>query len=485
MGERRNGMKILYVTSECAPFCKTGGLADVSGSLPQALASGGDTVAVILPLYQSIEDEWREKMTFVKYIYIDLSWRHLYCGLFRMERGGVTYYFVDNEQYFARPELYGYYDDGERFAFFSRAVVSLLVHLDFIPDIVHCNDWQSALCCIYSSDEAVRNDLLKGIKTVFTVHNIEYQGRFGIETLSDLFGLPDGWFTGGSIAFDGDVNLLKGALITCNAITTVSPTYAEELRTAYYAHGLDSVMNLCSWKLHGVLNGIDMKRYDPKTDKNIEKNYSSRDLSGKAECKAALQRSLALSREADVPIIAVVSRLVQHKGLDLICEALPGIMDLGVQLVVLGRGDCHFEEFFRNAQFQYPGRLSAHIMYDEALAMRIYSGADLFLMPSKSEPCGLSQMIAMRYGAVPIARETGGLKDSVHPYEAWCGAGNGFTFAAYSASDMYYVIKQAAELYKNESEAFGKLRKHGMTADFSWSRSAGEYDRIYSTIIGK
>jgi starch synthase len=478
-------MKILYVTSECAPFCKTGGLGDVSGSLPQALAAEGDDVAVILPLYQSVSAAWRDRMTFVKYIYIDLSWRHIYCGLFRMEREGVTYYFVDNEQYFARPELYGYYDDGERFGYFARAVVSLIPHLGFRPEVVHCNDWQSALCCIYIADEAVRDPALRGIRTVFTVHNIEYQGRFGRETLGDLFGLPEGWFTGGTMAFDGDVNLLKGALMTCDAITTVSPTYAEELRTAYYAHGLEGVMNLCAWKMHGVMNGIDMKRYDPLSDPALAANYSADDLAGKAACKAALQSALALSEQPDAPMIAVISRLVQHKGLDLVCEALPGIMDLGVQLVVLGRGDWHFEEFFRNAQFQYPGRLAARIQYDEALSMRIYSAADMFLMPSLSEPCGLSQMIAMRYGAVPIARETGGLKDSVHPYEAWCGAGNGFTFANYSAADMLYVIRQAVGLYRNESANFAKLRERGMTADFGWNRSAKEYDRIYESILAK
>ena len=475
-------MRVLYVTSECVPFCKTGGLADVAGSLPQALAAGGDEVAVILPLYQTVAEKYIEDLEFVKYIYVTLAWRSVYCGLFRCYRDGVTYYFIDNEHYFARPDLYGYYDDGERFAYFSRAVVSLLTHLDFMPEVIHCNDWQTALVPIYLSDDAVRWDVLRSIRTVFTVHNIEYQGRYGRETLEDLFGLPSGWYDGGTLAFSGDVNLLKGALLTSDAVTTVSPTYAQELKYSYYAHGMEGVMNMCDWKLHGVLNGIDMQRYDPRYDRNLACNYSVEDLSGKAECKAALQREMGLREEPNIPIVAVISRLVSHKGFDLICEALDGMMDIGIQMVVLGTGDWQYEEFFSNAQYRFPGMLAARIEYNEATSMRIYSGADLFLMPSRSEPCGLSQMIAMRYGTLPIVRETGGLKDTVHPYEEWCCGGNGFTFANYNAGDMWYVVREAANLFWNDKEAFRTLQERAMTDDFSWTHSAQEYHRIYEQI---
>lgn len=475
-------MKVLFVTSECVPFCKTGGLADVAGSLPQALAAGGDEVAVIMPLYKSVSDKYIEELEFVKYIYVALAWRNIYCGLFRCKKDGVTFYFVDNEHYFARPDLYGYYDDGERFAYFSRSVVSLLSHLDFMPEVIHCNDWQSALVPIYLADDAVRWNALSKIRTVFTVHNIEYQGRYGRDTLEDLFGLPSGWYDGGTVAFSGDVNLLKGALLMANAVTAVSPTYAQELKYSYFAHGMESIMNMCDWKLYGVLNGIDMERYDPSKDKLIVENYSAEDLSGKAACKAALQKELGLKVDPDIPVMAIVSRLVSHKGLDLICEALDGMMDLGIQLVVLGKGDWQYEEFFRNAQYRFPGMLAARIEYNEATSMKIYSGADLFLMPSKSEPCGLSQMIAMRYGTLPIVRETGGLKDTVHPYEEWCCGGNGFSFANYHAGDMWYVVRQAAQLYKNNKEAFKTLQERGMTQDFSWKQSAAEYHRIYEKI---
>ena len=447
-------MNILYVTSEAVPFCKTGGLADVAGSLPQSLAANGDRVSVILPLYQSVADAWRDRLHFERYTYVRLAWRSLYCGLFSYERQGVTWYFVDNEQYFKRPELYGYYDDGERFAFFCRAVTELLPLLPEKPDVVHCNDWQTALVPVYIRDEAVREEFYKSVRTVITVHNIEYQGRYGRETVEDLFGLDAGWFTGGTLAFDGDVNLLKGAIVTADAVTAVSPTYAQELKYAYFAHGLESVMQMVEGKLHGVLNGIDMERYDPASDPNLTANYSLRHMAGKAK----------------------------DKGLDLVCETLDYFMEKDMQLVVLGKGDGKYESFFSCAQAKYPGRVAVHLGYSESLAMQIYAGADLFLMPSKSEPCGLSQMIAMRYGAVPIVRETGGLKDTVHAYEAWNGAGNGFSFTNYNAGDMCYVIGEAVDLYHQKPEAYKALRKRGMAEDFSWARSAKKYREIYDSI---
>ena len=475
-------MKILFAASEAVPFCKTGGLADVAGSLPQALARSGNEVAVILPLYQRVADKWKDQMSFVCHIEVPLGWRRLYCGLFRLDRDGVMWYFVDNEYYFKRDTLYGHYDDGERFGFFSRAIVALLPALAFMPEIIHCNDWQTALVPIYLKDECVRWSEVRGIKTVFTVHNIEYQGRYGKETLEDLFGLAPGWFADGTIAMDGDVNLLKGALMTCDAITAVSPTYAQELRYAYYAHGMESVMQLNAGKLHGVLNGIDMDRYDPAKDPGLYANYSVEDLSGKAADKEQLQKQLNLNVDPHVPIIAIVSRLVSHKGLDLICRVFDQIMDLNCQFVVLGSGDWNYEQFFEQKLGWYPGRMALYRGYNEPLAMAIYSGADLLLMPSKSEPCGLAQMIAMRYGTLPIVRETGGLKDTVHPYESWCGAGNGFTFADYNSGDMLYVIRQAVDLFYNNPTAFHKLQNAGMTEDFSWTRSAEAYNEIYRSI---
>ena len=478
-------MKILYATSEAVPFIKTGGLADVAGSLPPALAEEGAEVAVILPLYQKVKEKFGDQLNFVCYDFVDLAWRHSYCGLFSMEKDGVTWYFVDNEQYFARPNLYGYDDDGERFGFFSRAVIQMLPRMKFWPDVIHCNDWQTALIPIYLKDDGVREEKYRGIRTALTIHNIEYQGRYGAQTLGDLFGLDQGWANDGTIMMDGDVNLIKGAILCADAINAVSPTYANELKLAYFAHRLENIMRQCEYKLTGVLNGIDMKLYDPKNDDRITAKYSIEDMSGKAADKAALQRMMGLREEADTPVMAIVSRLVSHKGLDLICEVLHDMMELPMQLVILGKGDQKYEEFFSWAAQQYHGRMAVCLDYNEALSMAIYSGADLFLMPSKSEPCGLSQMIAMRYGTVPIVRETGGLKDTVHAYEAWRDSGNGFSFANYASSDMLYVIREAVELYKENPAAFARLRERAMSGDFSWAKSAKDYLRMYAHITGQ
>ena len=478
-------MKILYAASEAVPFCKTGGLADVAGSLPPALAAQGAEVAVVLPLYQKVREKFGDQLYFECYDYVDLAWRHSYCGLFSLERDGVTWYFLDNEQYFNRPELYGYMDDGERFAFFSRAVVRMLPHFKFWPEVLHCNDWQTALVPIYLKDDGVREDRFRSIRTVLSIHNIEDQGRYNPYVLGDLFGLDQGWAKDGTILMDGDVNLLKGAILCADAVNAVSPTYANELKTPYFAHRLDGIMRQCDYKLSGVLNGIDMKRYDPATDPIIAVNYSAADMAGKQADKAELQRLVGLRQEPYVPVVGMVSRLVAHKGLDLVCEVLADMMELPMQLVVLGKGDRKYEEFFQWAAQQYPGRIAVRLDYNEELSMAIYAGADLFLMPSKSEPCGLSQMIAMRYGTVPIVRETGGLKDTVQPYEAWRDAGNGFTFANYAGSDMLYVIREAVYLYKDYPDAFGRLRQRAMACDFSWDRSAGDYLRIYSSVTGQ
>ena len=478
-------MKILYVTSEAAPFAKTGGLGDVAGSLPAALAQEGAEVAVALPLYRRVRDRYGDQLTFECYDYVDLAWRHIYCGLFSMKKDGVTWYFFDNEQYFDRPELYGYLDDGERYAFFSRAVVRMLDRLAFWPEVINANDWQTALVPIYLKDDGVREERFRSIKTVFTIHNIEYQGRFNPYVLGDLFGLDPGWVTDGTMIMDGDLNLLKGAILSADAVTTVSPTYANELKMAYFAHRLESIMRQCEYKLHGVLNGIDTETFNPATDKRIAHNYSMDDMTGKAEDKAALQRMLGLREDPDLPIVGIVSRLVAHKGLDLVCEVIHDMMGLPMQLVMLGKGDQKYEEFFRWAGQQYQGRMAVVLDYNEELSMAIYSGADLFLMPSRSEPCGLSQMIAMRYGTVPVVRETGGLRDTVQPYDALRDAGNGYSFANYSSGDMLYVLRTAVYLYKDYPEAFARLRQRAMESDFSWKRSANAYLSIYAGLWGQ
>lgn len=477
-------MKVLYAASEAVPFCKTGGLADVAGSLPPALAAQGVETAVILPLYRRVKERFADQLTFLCYDYVDLAWRHAYCGLFSLKKDGVTWYFLDNEQYFGRPELYGCADDGERFGFFSRAVVKMLDHLDFWPDVIHCNDWQTALIPIYLKDDGVREERYRSVRTVLTIHNIEYQGRYDPYCLGDLFGLDRGWVDDGTLLLDGDLNLLKGAILTADAVNAVSPTYAQELKNPYFAHRMEGILTQCGYKLSGVLNGIDMKLYDPAADPRIAANYTAEDVSGKAADKAALQKALGLRPEPETPIIAMVSRLVTHKGLDLIREVMGDIMELPVQFVLLGSGDAAYEDFFRHAAERWPERMAIRLGYDEALSMAIYAGADLFLMPSRSEPCGLSQMIAMRYGTVPIVRETGGLKDTVQPYEAWRDAGTGFTFANYSSADMLHVLREAVYLYKDYPDAFARLRRRAMERDFSWNRSAGDYLKIYAAVTG-
>ena len=477
-------MKVLYAASEAVPFCKTGGLADVAGSLPPALAAQGVETAVILPLYRLVKERFADQLTFLCYDYVDLAWRHAYCGLFSLKKDGVTWYFLDNEQYFGRPELYGCADDGERFGFFSRAVVKMLDHLDFWPDVIHCNDWQTALIPIYLKDDGVREERYRSVRTVLTIHNIEYQGRYDPYCLGGLFGLDRGWVDDGTLLLDGDLNLLKGAILTADAVNAVSPTYAQELKNPYFAHRMEGILTQCGYKLSGVLNGIDMKLYDPAADPRIAANYTAEDVSGKAADKAALQKALGLRPEPETPIIAMVSRLVTHKGLDLIREVMGDIMELPVQFVLLGSGDAAYEDFFRHAAERWPERMAIRLGYDEALSMAIYAGADLFLMPSRSEPCGLSQMIAMRYGTVPIVRETGGLKDTVQPYEAWRDAGTGFTFANYSSADMLHVLREAAYLYKDYPDAFARLRRRAMERDFSWNRSAGDYLKIYAAVTG-
>ncbi len=475
-------MKILFAASEAAPFAKVGGLADVAGSLPPALAALGHDVRVLLPLYESVEAKWREKMEFARSFDVKLAWRTAYCGIYSLNLKGVTYWFVDNEYYFKRREIYGHYDDGERFAFFSRAAADVPAQLGWSPDIVHCNDWQTALIPLYLAEN--RGGEGHRPKTVFTIHNIEYQGRYGGHLLGDLFGLGQEYMGGGPLDYYGDINLMKGAIATADFVTTVSPSYADEIQHAFYAHGLEDTVRQYKHKLRGILNGIDTERYDPARDSGLAAVFSAEDMSGRAGCKRALQEAMGLRPDGGVPVIGCVSRLVRHKGFDLVVSALHEIMGMDVQMAVLGSGDGDYEEAFRRAEREYPGRFSAHIGYSDPLATAVYGGADLFLMPSLSEPCGLSQMIAMRYGALPVVRETGGLRDTVLAYRADTGEGNGFTFADISAHDMVWVLREAVRLYQNDKAAWSALQRRAMGGDFSWTRSAGEYLGIYRALTG-
>ena len=465
---------ILFVGSECAPFMATGGLADVLGSLPNALAKSND-VSVIMPLYSNINQDHRPKFEFVTSFYVSLSWRHQYCGIYKYVYNGVTYYFVDNEYYFKREgNIYGFYDDGERFAFFSKAVVDAIKVLGLKPSVVHCNDWQSAATVIYLKTLYNADSYYKDIKTVFTIHNIEYQGKFDPYCIGDLFGFYQE--SADMLTFDGALNLMKGAIEYSDIVSTVSPTYAEEIKTAYYAHGLDGIIRRNSQKVYGILNGIDIDYYNPQTDKYIFKNYTSSDISGKAVCKENLQKMLGLPIRKEVPIIAIISRLVSHKGLDLVKAVIESLLATDVQVVILGKGDASYENYFSSVASNYQGKCACVIAYNQDLSRKIYSGADIFLMPSKSEPCGLSQMIASRYGTVPVVRETGGLNDSIKAYTG--ESGNGFTFKDYNAHDMLYVINEAVKAF-NDKCVWQDILAKVFSADFSWNAQAGKYEELY------
>ncbi len=469
--------KIVFLGSEAAPFIATGGLADVLGSLPKELAKKDNLdISVILPLYSNISDEFRKEFKFLTNFYVSVGWRSQYAGVFLYEYKKVKFYFIDNEYYFKREgNIYGFYDDGERFAFFSRAALDTIARLNIYPDVLNCNDWQTAASIIYLKGMYYGDENFRRIKTVFTIHNIEYQGKFGMETYADLFGFPDSILS--FVECDGLVNLMKGAIEMTDIVSTVSPTYAGEIKYPFFAHGLDSVMRRNEHKLVGILNGIDTDYYNPKTDKSVFANYTVSDLTGKSVCKAELQKMLNLPERKDVPIIAVISRLVSHKGLDLIKDIAERLLTEDVQLVILGKGEIGYENYFRYIAESYKGKCAAVIAYNQDLSRKIYSGADMFLMPSKSEPCGLSQMIASRYGTVPIVRETGGLNDSI---KAVVGdTGNGFTFHDYNSGDMLYVIKQAIEMYK-DAAAWKKLVERVMKTDFSWKKSAEKYEEMYN-----
>ena len=472
-------MNILYVTSEAVPFCKTGGLADVAGSLPQSLAANGDRVSVILPLYQSVADAWRDRLHFERYTYVRLAWRSLYCGLFSYERQGVTWYFVDNEQYFKRPELYGYYDDAERYVFFSRAVLEMLKYIQFKPQVINSNDWQCALIPVYY-DLFYRNagGCYDNIKHVFTIHNIGYQGQYGLDLVKDIVGIPPHKVN--IIEYDGDINFMKGAIEVADKVTTVSPTYAKEILDPWFSHGLDRILVSKQYKTCGFLNGIDTEMYNPETDSGIAANFSAKDHKGKAACKSAIFNEFGMP-EYKIPLLAMISRFADHKGFDLVRAVFDDIIATDMQVVILGSGESQYEEFFQNMHWRYPDKVGFYRGFNTGLAKRIYAGADMFLMPSKSEPCGLAQMISARYGTIPIVRATGGLKDSIVDYG---DNGIGFTFQSYNAHDMLGAIQRAKEAYDNRM-SWGRLVTRAMKADFSWAQSAKLYIGLYKELCGE
>ena len=472
-------MKVLYVASEALPFAASGGLADVAGSLPKALRNRRVAARVVIPLYGTVSDELRSKMKFVTSIMVPVSWRRQYCGIFEATVNGVVYYLLDNEYYFKRDTFYGHYDDGERFAFFSRAVLEILPVIDFKPDIINCNDWQTALIPVYYSTYYANREGYTGIKTVFTIHNIQYQGIYGKEILGDVFGLGEEHAS--LVEFGDCINLMKGGIECANKVTTVSRTYADEILDPWFSHGLHPILKERSYKLSGILNGIDVDGYDPETDKNIFYNYSAKDYSAKAKNKAALQELFNLPVRADTPVLGIISRLVSHKGFDLVTRVIWDLLsNEDMQLIILGSGDWEYEAFFKELAAAFPEKVGLRVGFVPDLARKIYAGADLFLMPSKSEPCGLSQMVALRYGTVPIVRETGGLKDTIT--DSGDGKGNGFTFKSYDAYDMLNAIKRGLAAYYDK-ENWQKLVERALKCDNSWGKSAKEYIELYKELL--
>lgn len=482
MADSSKKMQIVFASAECAPFVKTGGLGDVAGSLPAALVRAGAEVIVMVPKYATIKDEYKAQMEHFSDFYVSLGWRNEYCGLEKLEHDGVTYMFIDNERYFARDYPYGFFDDGERFAFFSKAITESLQHLPagFECDILHCNDWQTALAPVFLREFYQGLPLYDRVKTVFSIHNVAFQGQFSDTVMEDILGVAHIPAAASQLRCDAcSVNYMLGALRYADAITTVSPTYANEIQTPEFGEGLDGVLRERSYALQGILNGIDVAGFDPATDKRIAANYTVEDRSGKAVCKAKLQEELGLEVRDDRPLMVMVTRLTRQKGMDLVMYALDRILAGGVQVAVLGTGDRDYEDGLRYFQDKYPGTMAARIEFDPALSQRMYAAADMFLMPSKFEPCGLSQIIAMRYGTLPIVRETGGLKDTVIPYNEFTGEGTGFSFSNFNGDEMGDAVFRAARLFWDNRDAWNQLVTQAMSQDFSWTRSADKYLDLY------
>ena len=479
-------MKILFTASECVPFVKTGGLADVVGALGPVLAGQGHDVRVVLPLYSAIAQKWQDKMEYLLDFEVQLGWRRQYCGVQTLKKDGVTYYFLDNKYYFGRPYIYGLGgDEYERYGFFCRAALNLLPLINYAPDVLHAHDWQSGMIPALLKIQYAHIPFFANIRTMYTIHNLQYQGIFGIKEVQDVLGLGDGLWTSDKLECYGCANFMKAALVYADAITTVSPSYAEEITTAYYGERLDGLIRARKENVFGVLNGIDIVDYDPEKDPMIVKNYTVDTIEDKVQNKLALQEALGLEVNADIPLIAMVGRLSNQKGLDLVDHVLGDIMAENVQLVVLGMGEARYTNLFSWAEQQYRGKMAARFAMDHELAHRLYASADFFLMPSQFEPCGLSQMMSLRYGTVPIVRETGGLRDTVLSYNEYTKEGNGFSFFNYNAHDMLHVIKRALSYYKDQPEVITELRIRGMKGDYSWTHSAGEYVKLYEQIAVK
>ncbi|MCX7710101.1 MAG: glycogen synthase GlgA [Clostridia bacterium] len=477
-------MKILFAASEAVPFAKTGGLADVAGSLPKALKKAGADIRVVMPKYKGISKSYTEQMQFIGSIYVDLGWRHQYCGILKLEYEDVIFYFLDNEYYFNRDGLYGHYDEAEQFTFFCKSLIEMLPAIDFQPDIIHCNDWQTGVVSLLLDARYKKNSYFKNIKTIYTIHNLKYQGVFPKEILTDLLNVGWEYFTVNGIEFYDQVNFMKAGLAFSDIISTVSKTYAEEIKYDFFGENLSEMVRRRSGDLYGIINGIDFEENNPATDKRLFANYDVDHLDGKSANKRMLQESLGLPVNNDVPVIGIISRLVDQKGFDLIACVFDEILKENVQLVILGSGEAKYEHMFSEAASHHPDKVSSSIKYDAVLAQRIYAGSDMFLMPSLFEPCGLSQLFSLRYGTIPIVRETGGLKDTIQPYNEYTGEGNGFSFTNYNAHEMLHILRKAIYYYHNH-DIWNMLVRRGMTLDFSWEKSAKEYMDIYQKMLCK
>lgn len=474
-------MNILYVTSESTPFIKTGGLADVAGSLPKAIKNQGHDIRVVLPLYSKIGKEYRDKMKYIGYYYVDIAWMHRYCGVFELEHDGVVYYFLDNESYFNRDRLYAEFDDAERFIFFSKAVVVLAKYLDFKVDVIHANDWHTGLVPVYVNDFRNGDDFYRDTKTLYTIHNIKYQGIFDSRVFH-LTGLDAGYMNYNDLEFHNAISFMKGGIVHSTKFNTVSKTYAENIKTAFYGEGLEDVINYHSYKLSGIVNGIDYDIWNPKTDPIISQNYGIESVDKKIENKIELQKKYGLPVDPNIPMIGMVTRLTPMKGLELVRFILEELLQENIQFVVLGTGDYEYEEMFKYFEYQYPSKMAARMYFSSEESNMIYAASDLYMMPSIAEPCGISQLIALRYGSIPIVRETGGLKDTVEPYNKYTDEGSGFTFANINAHELLFKTKEAIQLCSNENEKFNKIRENAMNKIFNWDKSSKEYIDLYKSL---